>query len=410
MQATQSSGDIFQYLTERGQRLLKDLRDESARQRLRELGIEDDATSEPPRKLMRTFGIEQAAKLIGKSSALIRSFEEDESSDLFQLYKATPREENNRRSYTLERINKYRDYFGTRPTRPIGCRCARVAFSNFKGGAGKSTSAVHFAQRAAIDGYRVLLIDLDSQGTATQMLGIMPGLDLGNEDTIADVLLENPGNMRSVIRPTYIEGLDLVPANLGLQDADLLLPVREENNADEMGVGPVDRLKVALDTVEDDYDIVVMDLGPNMGAVTINGLRASNGVIVPIPPAMNDLGSSILYFKTLAVYFKRGKQNLDFQHILITNHSESNEAMKCAGGIRVAYAPFVLEPHMPTTVELERQGNIFSTIYETRAPLGSPAAFKRAWDAMEKVNDAILDAVKAAWARQSSAAAHREAA
>lgn len=380
--------EIFEALAERGQFFLSQVR--------------DNATAPERVKVMRTFGMEQAAKLIGRSTTMIRSFEEDPSSDLRRMHGQTPREANGRRAFTLERINQYRDALGTRPARPDGSRCARVACSNFKGGAGKSTTAVHLALKCALDGYRTLILDLDAQATVTQMLGIMPGIDLSPEDTIGPKLIENPGDIRSVIRPTYVQGMDLIPANLSLQDADLSLPNRDLNNSQTMGLPASRRLDVALATVDDDYDVIVMDLGPNMGAITVNALRAASGLVVPIPPAMNDFGSSVLFFGTLSEYFQKADHTLDFQRVLVTKHSGSDEAKKAEALIRLAYQPYVLEPEMPITVELERQTNNFSTVYEARGPLGTPDTFRRALVAMDRVNNSILDVIRDGWAAQTS--------
>jgi chromosome partitioning protein len=379
--------NAFTSLAERGQSYLTQVR---------------DLSTAPERvKVMRTFGIEQAAKLIGRSTTMIRAFEQDEGSDVRRLFSSTPRDANGRRSYSLERINQYRDYFGTRARRPDSSRCVRVACSNFKGGAGKSTTAAHLALKCALEGLRTLLLDLDAQATVTQMLGIMPGVDLTADDTVGPVLIENPADLRRVIRPTYVHGMDLVPANLSLQDADLQLPNPSLNNAAAMGIPAVGRLDLALDSVEEDYDVIVMDLGPNMGAITVNAFRAATGLIVPIPPAMNDFGSSVLYFGTLGEFFEKASHNLDFHRVLITKHTGSDEAKKAEALIRLAYEPYVLEPEMPITVELERQSNNFSTIYEARGPLGTPETFRRAFDAMEKVNTSILDVIRQVWAKQA---------
>lgn len=388
MEKATSAPLVFESLADRGQFYLTQVR--------------DNATAPDRFKVMRSFGIEQAAKMIGRSTTMLRTMEEDPAADIPRRFGETPREANGRRAYSLERINQYRDYFGTRPARPAGARCARVATSNFKGGAGKSTTAVHLALKCALDGLRTLIVDLDAQATLTQMLGIMPGIDLSNADTIGPVLLENPTDVRRVIRPTYVTGMDLIPANLSLQGADLDLPNPDLNNAATMGLPPAHRLSVALAQLEDDYDVIVMDLGPNMGAVTINALRAATGLVVPIPPAMNDFGSSVLFFGTLAEFFESSKHVLDFQRVLVTKHTGSEEAKKAEALIRLAYEPFVLEPEMPITVELERQTNNFSTVYEARVPLGTPETFRRALDAMDRVNNSILDVIRQVWQRQAS--------
>lgn len=373
------------------------------------LRVRDIATQPENAKAMRTYGIEQAAAMIGRTAQAIRTAEKDPESGLVELYGETPRDHIGRRYYTIERIQQYRKHFRTAYVRPAGSSMLVCAVTIFKGGAAKTTTAVHLAVKCAIDGFRTLLIDLDSQASATQSLGIIPAVELDFEDTITDTLLENPGNLRSIVRPTYVHGLHLVPGNLGLQSADLLLPNPARNNSASLGPKATQRLAAALSSVEDEYDVVIMDLGPNMGALTLNALYAANALLIPIPPGMNDFGSSALYFNTMAEMFQQENwdSEIDYMKILITKHSGNWEAVNTEAMIRLAYGNIVLAQAMPTTVELERQGNNFSTLYEAHRAKTSPEAFKRAMEAMESVNNEIIEGFKEVWAKQAIAAGDR---
>ena len=81
---------------------------------------------------------------------------------------------------------------------------ACVVFANFKGGSGKTTSSVHFAQYMARRGYRVLVVDLDSQGSATGLFGVDPGLDVGQRDGFAGWVLAEEGE--ELPRERLVEG------------------------------------------------------------------------------------------------------------------------------------------------------------------------------------------------------------
>ena len=108
-----------------------------------------------------TFTIGEAAALVGRTPAAIRDAEKD------GRLPEPPRTETNRRvGYTLAQVNDMRGVFGTRPWRAEGDPCAVLAVQNFKGGVGKSTLSVHLAQYLAIQGYRVALIDCDSQASS----------------------------------------------------------------------------------------------------------------------------------------------------------------------------------------------------------------------------------------------------
>ena len=364
--------------------------------------VRNQAMAPGQTKVMRHWGIEQAAKLIGRSSQLIRQAEQDDS-PLVKKLGPTPRDANGVRVYDLPRINAYRDHFQTRYRRPERSQAIRCAVANFKGGAAKTTTAVHLAQRCAIDGLRTLLLDLDAQASATQAFGLIPALDVAPEQTITDVLIDNPGALTDVIVPTYIDGLHLVPTNLYLQEADLVLPNPNSNNQASLGLRALERLDVALRSVENDYDVIVFDCGPNNGAVTINAMHAATAIVVPIPPAMNDFGSSAQFFKSMAELFKHASfsQKLEFVRVLITNHSGTGEAQQPEAMIRLSYGDIVLDPYMVHTVELERATNDVKTVYETQRPRGSSEAYKRSFEALERVNLALIDLFKATWADQS---------
>ncbi|MBH9807654.1 chromosome partitioning protein, partial [Clostridioides difficile] len=81
--------------------------------------------------------------------------------------------------------------FGTRPWRKPEDPCAVIAVQNFKGGVGKSTLSVHLAQYLAIQGYRVCLIDCDSQASSTTLFGYVPDLDLTENQTLYPFLRED---------------------------------------------------------------------------------------------------------------------------------------------------------------------------------------------------------------------------
>jgi chromosome partitioning protein len=365
--------------------------------------VRDQVVAPNQAKVMRRWGIEQAAKLIGRSPQLIRAAEQDESGSLVKKLGPTPRDENGVRYYDLARINAYRDHFKTRYCRPPGSRAIRCAVANFKGGAAKTTTAVHLAQRCAIEGLRTLLIDLDAQASCTQAFGLVPALDVSMEQTITEVLIDNPSALRDTIVSTYIAGLDLVPTNLYLQEADLVLPNPGRNNQTQLGLHGGERLDVALQGVEDDYDVIVMDCGPNNGAVTINAMQAATGLLIPIPPAMNDFGSSAQFFKSMAEVFghQSFRRKLDFVRVLVTNHSGTVEATQTEAMIRFSYGDLVLEPMMVHSVEIERATNDVGTVYEIQTPRGSAEAYKRSFLALERVNLAMIDVFKTTWEAQA---------
>lgn len=145
-----------------------------------------------------------------------------------------------------------------------------IAITNQKGGVAKTTTAVNLGAALALDGKRVLLVDIDPQGNASSGLG----LDRNElEQCIYDVLI-GKSRLSSVIhRCDCVERMDVVPATLRLAGAEI-----------EM-VGIPDRERIlerALAPVKDGYDFVFIDCPPSLGLLTINALTAADSVIVPM--------------------------------------------------------------------------------------------------------------------------------
>ena len=144
-----------------------------------------------------------------------------------------------------------------------------LAVANQKGGVGKTTTAVNLGASLAGLGYRTLVIDLDPQGNASTGLGIN-NRELAS--SIYDVLL-NETPMEDTIEPTSLKNLFVAPANLDLAGAEIELVTAFSR---EM------RLKRAIESVQDDYDFVLIDCPPSLGLLTINALAAATEVMVPI--------------------------------------------------------------------------------------------------------------------------------
>ena len=141
--------------------------------------------------------------------------------------------------------------------------------ANQKGGVGKTTTAVNLAAGLAKVGQRVLMIDLDPQGNATMGSGVdKRALEL----SVYDVLLENASVKEAAVRSDAV-GYDVLGANRELSGAEIELVTLERRN---------DRLKGALKAVDADYDFVLVDCPPSLSMLTLNGLCAAHGVVVPM--------------------------------------------------------------------------------------------------------------------------------
>ncbi len=204
-------------------------------------------------------------------------------------------------------------------------------FLNFKGGTGKTSLSVGYAFRLAEKGHRVLLVDLDSQGHATQHLGIN-----GEEQdrTIYDVLVDRIP-LEDVMVHSPLAEFDLVPANLGMSTVDLaLMPM----------AGREYRLKKALADVASRYEFVIMDAPPSFGLLNLNALMTADDLIVPVLPDFLSFHGIKLLFETV------GELEVDLDHtlqrivILLNQYNPTTRiAREAKEALETHYAEFLSE-------------------------------------------------------------------
>ena len=152
-----------------------------------------------------------------------------------------------------------------------GQRSARiVALANQKGGVGKTTTTISLGAALVENGKKVLLVDFDPQGGCALGLGVEPG---SLELSIYDALLDRNCRVEDVLIQSRIEGLDLLPSNIDLAAAELMLVQEVAREQSLMRVLAPLRVK---------YDFILIDCPPSLGLLTINALTAADGVIVPL--------------------------------------------------------------------------------------------------------------------------------
>lgn len=145
-----------------------------------------------------------------------------------------------------------------------------IAMCNQKGGVGKTTTAINLGAALVETGRRVLLVDFDPQGSMTLGVGTRPQ---EVDQSVYHVLMNREMQLKEIILPTSVEGLDLAPANIDLSAAEMRLVTE---------VGREQALNRALRSVKDDYDVILIDCQPSLGLLTVNALTAANGVVIPL--------------------------------------------------------------------------------------------------------------------------------
>lgn len=363
-------------------------------QRLHELQFEPSVG----KTLERRYSITEVADMVGRSTNGIRKAE-----NTGQLIPPEKNEQGRRSGYTLEGINAMRDHFGINPWREPGEKPFRMSFQNFKGGVGKTTLCCHFAQYLAQKGYRVLLVDCDSQGSSTTTFGYRPDLDLEAEDTLMPFMSGEKEDLMYAVRGTYWDRLDIIPANLELYGAEYHLA----SLAGTPGQDWVSRLHEGLLTVEHAYDVIVLDPPPALGMISLNVARSLDGLIVPTPPAMYDYHSTITFFRMMLEVLNSVSSSIDkplefdFVKMLVSKYDSGKSAQEFMAQLMSEhYAGAVLRSPLVQSAEIDNASSNWQTVYELAGPTTSNKTYKRCLNSLNAVFGEIELLIRNSWPSQ----------
>ena len=330
-----------------------------------------------------------------------------------ELPQGTSETDGSAKWFTLDEVLKLRAHFASggskakeyQPYRPEGLPAKMVAVANFKGGVGKTSTAAHLAMSAALDGYQVLVLDLDSQGSMTSIFGgkvedewgtVFPllarhygqhlrsenqkRLDRGEQPLPLDDTLSEALDITadSLIKPTHWPNIDLIGAQLNLYWAEFQIPVwRMQARSWKLWDALTESLEA--DGVLDKYDLIFIDTPPALGYLTINGLAASDILLVPLGASFLEFDSTGRFFDMLHSTFASieegeniaaralGRDELAFEwdavRAVVTRYDGAQQAE--LAGLMQAYLGRTLSPHRQDfTALIGQAGEQVSGIYE----------------------------------------------
>ncbi len=379
------------------------------------LHLENHAFSPERHKLFnRRWPIKLAAQMVGRSPQSIR--DKEASGEL----PVPEKNANNRRTgYTLDDINRMRDHFKTRPGRLPEEEPAVIAYSQFKGGAGKSLLSVHLAQYLAIKGYRVLMIDCDPQGSASTMFGINPDLPrqvepdetaIEEESSTLDNSLEEYlarviQDFRLCIRPSYVPGMDIVPANLKLFNAEYRMAA---DIKDDPGI--LNDLRDGIRSVWHDYDVVIMDPPPALGLLSLSVINAANALVIPMRPSVVDFASTRTFLTMLRTNLRTMIESgfpiyYHFETILLNGMDDTKSAhVEITDHMRTLFSSDdLLGSIMKDSAEIDNASKEMLTVYDLQSAMTSHQTHKRCVNYLDSVNSDIETRIRRIWP------SHREA-
>jgi len=367
----------------------------------------------PPasRKQLRRFTSGEAARLIGVSDSYLRQI---------SLAGEGPKPNTaagGRRLYTLDQINDLRRHLATShpgaknrsyvPHRLGAEHLQVIAVTNFKGGSGKTTTAAHLAQNLALHFYRVLAIDLDPQASLSALFGYQPEFDVKANETLYGAIRYDDERrpLSEIIRKNYFPGLDIVPANLELHEFEHATPkVLADGGSTGEGMFFA-RVGATLATVQDLYDVIIIDCPPQLGFLTLGALCAATSVLVTIHPQMLDVASmSQFLFMTSdllnVVREAGGDLRFDFFRYLVTRYEPNDGPQtQIVAFLRSLFGERVLTHPMVKSTAVSDAGLTKQTLYEVGRENFSRGTYDRALEALDAVNGEIEDLIKQAWGR-----------
>jgi len=324
-------------------------------------------------------------------------------------------DEGRQRWFSLEEINELRRRMKVNrkslmPPRPAGKRAIRAAVANFKGGAGKSTVALHYAHAAALDGYRVLCVDFDPQATLSHSMGQS---DVAEDYTVWGIMARDlvretdrmnaapqaaesgtalpqrrlPASIRDLglgdlriadfIKPTSWPTIDLVPSCANAAFVEFASAQYRHLNPDWSFFAAVSRY---LDQIADDaYDLIIFDCPPAIGYQSMNAVFAADMLYIPSGPGYWEYDSTTSFIGQLAEALEdlaafegtlpNGRITLPkaFYDIrfLLTRYEPGNELHRAMfGAFKKVFGDNVAEHPIEMTRAVEQSGRFLSSVYE----------------------------------------------
>jgi len=215
-----------------------------------------------------------------------------------------------------------------------------VAIANQKGGVGKSTTAINLGAGLALQGERILIVDLDPQGNTTSGLGIDRG---GIEFSTYEVLVDEVP-IDDVVEPTSVRDLFLVPATIELAGAEIEMVSMFSREK---------RLANALKAVVDEFDFILIDCPPSLGLLTINGLSAAREVLIPIQCEYYALEGVSQLVENIARVRSNVNPELDIEGVILTMYDgRTNLSADVVAQVRSHFGDTAYRTVIPRTVRL----------------------------------------------------------
>lgn len=353
------------------------------------------------------------------------------------------------RWFSLDEINELRRRMkinrkSLMPPRPAGKRAFRAAVANFKGGAGKSTVALHLAHAAALDGYRVLVVDFDPQATLSHSMGLN---DVAEDFTVWGIMARDliretdrmnsavvgaatgtalphrklPASIRDLglgdlrhhdfIKTTAWATIDIIPSCANAAFVEFASAQYRHLNPEWSFFAAVSRYLDGL--ADDDYDLILFDCPPAIGYQSMNAVFAADMLYIPSGPGYWEYDSTTSFIGQLAEALEDLSEGFDgtfpagkialpkaFTDIrfLMTRYEPGNDLHRAMfQAFRKVFGDHVAEHPIEMTRAVEQSGRFLSSVYEIDYRVMTRETWRRARASFDRAYDEFKASAIAAW-------------
>lgn len=325
------------------------------------------------------YGIAEVAALLGCSTNRIRMAEEDG-----RLPPSPPTDNGRRGGYSIEEIQHMRQVLGASPARAPLDQAAIIAVQNFKGGVGKSTLTTHLAHYLAVQGYRVLVVDCDSQATTTTLFGFNPHFNITREQTLYPYLSIDPtqADLLYAVQKTPWPNVDLIPSNLELFDVEYELAAAGADGGSVLATR-FRKLKSGLLDLARNYDVVLLDPPPALGTISLAVMQAANALLVPLAATTPDFCSTVQFLSmmdqvTQQLIAAGIEVHYDFVRLICSKFDGNDPSHAMVKQImEQSFGPALLPIPILDSAEISHAALRMMTVYELEKPVGTPRTHKR---------------------------------